>query len=104
MTRWVRFLRWVSPTDDAQPLVDGDKLIGRIDLTVDAKCPCGSQVSHILTLHSHADCPRCGRTYAIRSIEYFRQSPEQLPNAHVTVGYVVTRAALRKATALGGVH
>lgn len=105
MTLLSRLLnRLRPPVDVAESIADGEKLIERVDLTIEARCPCGSKIAHLLTLHSHADCPRCGRTFAIRSLQYFRRSPDQLPDMHVTIGFVVTHETLKKARPAGGVH
>jgi hypothetical protein len=93
-----RVLRWLTrvTTPEPPPLqVDGDKLIHRFDLTVDASCPCGSQIIHHLTLMTTAECPRCGRTLAIRGIEYHRTSPAAVPLPTISIGWVHTDEMLR---------
>lgn len=101
-----RVLRWLIR--DTAPLdsvgrVDGDKLIHRVDLTVDASCPCGSQIIHHLTLMTTADCPRCGRTLAIRSIEYHRTTPAAVPVPVISIGWVHSDELLR-GSRTRGVH
>jgi predicted RNA-binding Zn-ribbon protein involved in translation (DUF1610 family) len=100
-------LRWLTPpaapTPEPPGRVDGDKLIHRLDLTVDASCPCGSQVIHHLTLMTTAECPRCGRTLAIRSIEYHRTKPASVPTPVISIGWVHSDELLRR-TETRGVH
>lgn len=86
---------------DAPARVDGAKLIHRLDLTVDASCPCGSQIIHHLTLMTTVDCPRCGRTLAIRSIEYHRTSPAAVPDPTISIGWVHSDELLRGARTRG---
>lgn len=104
MSLIARLLSRFRTPPKCEPVFDGHKLIERVELMVEARCPCGSSHTHLLALHSSADCARCGRTFAIRSIEYFRKSPNQLPDMHVTIGYVVTPETLQKARPVGGVH
>lgn len=99
-------LRWIDKvtqrvTVSAPQKVDGDKLIHRIDLTVDASCPCGSSLIHHLTLMTTVDCPRCGRTIAIRSIAYHRTSPASIPNPVISIGWVHSDEHLRTAQTRG---
>lgn len=77
-------------------LVDGDKLIVRTDVFVEALCPCGSQHIHRLTLFSTSECARCGRTIAVRSIEYHRVGPDEIPTPQITIGFVMTEDALHR--------
>lgn len=87
------------------PVLDGETLVRRLDLFVEALCPCGSQITHQLALHSVIDCPRCGRAFAILSVEYERApGPDKLPDVHVWVGYVAKRESPRRPTAHVGVH
>ena len=65
----------------------------RVDLTVDAGCPCGSPIIHHLTLMTTADCPRCGRTLAIGRFHYYRSSPR--PSGRPSVGWVESEESLR---------
>lgn len=104
LDRVVPFTSASTATDEAQAApqrIDGEKLIHRIDLTVDASCPCGSQIIHHLTLMTTVDCPRCGRTLAIRSITYFRTSPAAVPKPVITMGWVHSSEALRKSETRG---
>lgn len=69
-------------------LVVQERLIDRIDLMIEARCPCGAATAHLMALHTTADCPRCSRSFAIRSVEYFRAGPHQLPDMKITLGFV----------------
>lgn len=104
--------RWMiaggSPTEvrgrmppDAPGRVDGDKLIHRVDVVVDASCPCGSTVIHHLTLISTADCRRCGRTIGVRSIEYHRRSPAAVPQPIISIGWIHSETHLRRSPTTG---
>ena len=79
------------------------KLVKSVAVLVLARCPCGSQIDHALSLYSSRECPRCGRTIGIRSIHFDRAGIEHLPEAHVSIGFVVTKDTLRRAKT-GGVH
>jgi hypothetical protein len=95
-------LRWLVGEIPALPDRTTDaKLVHRIDLTVDASCPCGSTLIHHLTLMSTADCPRCGRTLAIRAIEYHRTSPASVPIPVISIGWVHSTESLRHARTRG---
>ena len=100
---WAR-VRGVRPiASSGEPIVDGEKLIRDFAVYAEAVCPCGSQHLHRLTLVSTSECARCGRTIAIRSIDYFRRGPNELPEPRVSVGFVQTDEALgRRVTR--GVH
>lgn len=100
-----RLLRWlVRDQPPAPEVVEGTKLIHRIDLAVDVSCPCGSQIIHHLTLMSTAECPRCGRLLAIRGIHYERSSPAAIPKPEISVGWVQSDATLRRLSRVRGVH
>ena len=97
------FRRLPPPPDHAEPTLEpeSERLIDRLDVLVDAFCPCGSTHIHHLTLVSTSECARCGRTLAIRSIQYARTSPSVMPTPQVTVGYLFTPEALVKRTTTG---
>jgi hypothetical protein len=98
LTRLMTNVAWLqrfTRAPEAAPAIDGRKLIHRLDLTVDASCPCGSTIIHHLTLMSTADCPRCGRTLAIRSVQYLRASPAAVPDPQISVGWVMSQESLR---------
>jgi hypothetical protein len=78
-----------------------EKLVDRLDVTVDAYCPCGSTHLHHLTLVSTSECARCSRTLAIRSIQYVRSNFGTIPQAQVSVGYVFTPDSLRRRRTTG---
>lgn len=88
----------------SQVEVPTQALVDRVEMTVWARCPCGSKTLHPLTLHSTEDCPRCSRTIGIRKVEYFRRGASVLPAMQVSVGYVVTPDTLRLKDALPGIH
>lgn len=77
------------------------ELILGMEVYVEARCPCGSAHVHRLTLVSTADCVRCGRALAVRSIEYYRPTLEALPQPLVSVGYVVPRDRLAAQPTVG---
>lgn len=88
-TLWHRLQQlWTGPPLPRKPpLPEGDeRLIQAFEVLADVLCPCGSQIIHQLTLASTTDCPRCGRTIAIRAIEYARVGP--IPEPVITVGFV----------------
>ena len=95
-----RLLRRSTPPPSPFPLPekikDSDKLIVSFELFVDARCPCGSQHIHRLTLYSTSECARCGRTLGVRSIEYIRSMPSLRPEPVISVGYVLTDEALAR--------
>lgn len=96
-TRLKKTLRLSSPTQHVEPTLDGNELIRRIDVGVEALCPCGSAHIHHLTLMSLAECRRCGHTFGIRSIQFLRTGPSAVPTTNiVTVGYLVTPESLAK--------
>jgi hypothetical protein len=95
----------VGTSGNAEPTLEpeSERLIDRLDVLVDAYCPCGSTHLHHLTLVSTSECARCGRTLAIRSIHYARTSPWVMPTPQVSVGYVFTPESLRSRQT-AGVH
>jgi hypothetical protein len=95
--------RQPPPEPPGEPTLEpeSERLIDRLDVLVDAYCPCGSTHIHHLTLVSTSECARCGRTLAIRSIQYARTSPSVMPTPQVTVGYLFTPEALVKRTTTG---
>ena len=96
-----RLLRWFT-SDQPEPTPEPvAKLIHRVDFTVDATCPCGSQSIVHLTLMTTVDCPRCGRTMAIRAIEYHRTTPAAVPDLRISIGWVQSDAMLRQARTRG---
>lgn len=101
LAKWLRSLQAAAPAPVSEPRTD---LIVRLEVYVEALCPCGSQHLHRLSLNSTALCARCGRTLAVRSLEYFRPHVEAIPDAHVTVGYVVTRETLARQPASSVLH
>ena len=101
---WVQRLvaRWWPPEEPPEPQTRyGADLIDRLDVLVTAYCPCGSTYLHHLTLVSTSECRRCGRTLAIRSLQYLRPRFSDLPDPNVSVGYVVTPENLRARTTQG---
>jgi hypothetical protein len=93
--------QWTAQPAPPPHQVETRKLVHRLDLTIDATCPCGSDILHHLTLVSTSECPRCGRTIAIRSFEYFRSSPASVPDPIISIGWVVTQELLRSARTRG---
>jgi hypothetical protein len=89
-----------APQADPPPH-ESDNLIDRIDVTVDAYCPCGSTHLHHLSLVSTSECARCSRTLAIRGIVYIRPRFGEMPSARVSVGYVFTPDSLRRRRTTG---
>lgn len=90
--------------ESPEPAPNGEKLIEDFALRVGCRCPCGSQLLHQLTLVSTADCPRCGRTFGIRSIVYYRRGTGALPRPEVTIGWIFSAEKLAQRPAVGGVH
>ena len=103
MLDWLRTLakRWAVPEPPEPQARYGAELIDRLDVLVTAYCPCGSTHLHHLTLVSTSECRRCGRTLAIRSLQYLRPHYSDLPDPEVSVGYVVTPENLRARTTQG---
>jgi hypothetical protein len=89
--------------DESKRIIDSAHLIDHFAVTCTAYCSCGSKTIHHLTLVNTSDCARCGNTIGIRSIHYFRQSPGDLPEPRVEVGYLRTERAL-SARKTAGVH
>jgi hypothetical protein len=82
-------------------IAGGERLIDRFEVTCTAYCPCGSRHIHYLTLVSTSECARCGRTLGIRSIDYNRSGPHDMPDPIVSVGYLQTDAALDRRPTVG---
>ncbi len=103
-TRLVRFCDWLRGAYErpAEPEEDFDseRLVHRFDVTVDATCPCGSQILHHLSLMDTADCPRCNRSFGIKAIAY-HCAPTGLPDPVITIGWV---RSTRKMRTRRGVH
>lgn len=95
-----RLLRSTLPSAPPEEL-DGDKLVVSVDLFVDARCPCGSEHIHHLTLYSTSECARCGRTIGVRSVQYIRTSPSLRPDPYISIGFVQTDDALRRRVTTG---
>lgn len=94
-----RLLALLRPTPQPPaPLEVGDseRLIVSVEVFVDARCECGSEHIHRLTIYSTSECARCGRTLGVRSIQYIRSSPGMQPKPYISVGYVQTEDALRR--------
>ena len=71
--------RVVPEPPEPVPKIDGRKLVRADDMTINHAVPCGSEIIHHLTLMSTSECPRCGRTLAIRSIFYHRTTRRRVP-------------------------
>jgi hypothetical protein len=93
-----RLFRWLMSVvaDEAKEVPNGDKLIIHMEVYVEARCPCGSQHIHRLSLTATSECARCGRTLGVRSLEYFRPHVNALPDPVVSVGYVLTADSLAR--------
>lgn len=89
---------------EAGPPEAGAELIEDFELRVGCRCPCGSRMLYQLTLVSTADCARCGRTFGIRSIVYYRSCPGSLPSPVVSIGYLFSDAKLAARLPAGGIH
>ena len=101
LSRLSEWWRRIAPAPPPPAPEQTRKMVHRLDLTIDATCPCGSDILHHLTLVSTSECPRCGRTIAIRSFEYFRSSPASVPDPIISIGWVVTQELLRSARTRG---
>ena len=105
LSKWRDWLRargvLTVPDDDPQAHPDSLKLIHRLDVFVDAQCPCGSAHIHRLTLATTSECRRCGRTLAIRAIQFFREKYGAMPQPIVSVGYVQLDETLAKRQTTG---
>jgi hypothetical protein len=69
-------------------LSGGEEYVHHFDVLSTVSCPCGSSQLHHLTLTNTADCRRCGKTFAIREIAYYRTAMLGVPEPHIVVGYV----------------
>lgn len=96
---WLRTLDGPTPEPASRP-----DLIIDVSVLVRAKCPCGSQIEHVLTLYSTSECPRCGLTIGIRKLDFFRRGTAHLPDANISIGYLRTTAGLENLPTPGPTH